>query len=277
MWTKIRFYTEVLSLDICAGVLGSAALAKTLLQAKMKPCWWFLLPASVWVIYTADHLFDARKTGSAAVNPRHKFHSDHFLPLTVAAATVGVGCVVGAFWCLRDIVFLGGAFMGTLAVAHMALAYWGKIRIGKEVSVAVVYTCGIWFAPFLNRSVPISPEIILAFLLFLLATILNLFMNSVIEFSLDAEEEQVFILKTIPPTIARRTVMMAAVAATLAGLLIASALFPVGHRWEFTYLMFLCAVPGCILLFQDFFSVKARYRLPAELSFLAGIALLAQP
>ncbi len=276
MWAKIRFYTEVLSLDICAGVLGSAALAKTLLQAKMKPCWWFLLPASVWVIYTADHLFDARKTGSIAVNPRHKFHNDHFLPLAYAAATVGVCCVLGASWCLREIVFLGGAFMGALALLHLILAYWGKIRIGKEISVAAIYTCGIWFAPFLNRSVSISTEIILAFLLFLLAAVLNLFMNSVIEYSLDAREKQVFVLETIPQAIARQTVMITSLAAAVSGILIASAMIPVGHRWEFTSLMFLCAVPGLILLFQDFFSVHARYRLPAELAFLTVIALLLQ-
>ncbi|GAB4430000.1 MAG: hypothetical protein OHK0011_12600 [Turneriella sp.] len=276
MWSRIRFCIEVLSLDVCAGVLGSAALAKTILQAQMKPCWWLLLPASVWVIYTVDHLFDAHKTGSAAVNPRHKFHSDHFLPLALSAIAMGLGCVGGAFWCLREIVFLGGAFMGTLALTHLALAYWGRIRIGKELSVAVIYTSGIWFAPFLNRRVEVSLEIALAFLIFFLAAVLNLFMNSVIEYSLDDKEQQVYILKTISPKIIRRFVVITAVMSTLAGILIASAVLPIAHRWEFTYLMFLCAVPGCILLFERFFRANARYRLPAELSFLAGIALLLQ-
>lgn len=276
MWSNIRFYAEVLSLDICAGVMGSAALAKIMLQAKMKPCWWLLLPASVWVIYTADHLFDARKTGSAAVNRRHKFHSDNFAVLALLSLVLGIACIVTAFVCLREIVFLGGAFMGAIALAHLSLAYWGKIRIGKEISVAVVYTCGVWFAPFLNRGIAVTPEAVLAFLLFLLAAVLNLFMNSIIEFSLDHEEQQVFALKTIAPGIARRLVIIVAVAAAVTGIAITSDLLPIRHKWEFVYLMLLCTVPGCILFFQDFFSTNARYRLPAELSFLAGVALLLQ-
>lgn len=274
MWTKFRFYTEVLSLDICAGVLGSAALAQTMLASTMKPCWWLLLPASVWVIYTADHLFDARKTGSAAVNRRHKFHSDNSRLLTLCAIATGTACVAAAFWCLREIVLLAGAFMGTLALAHLALAYWGKIRIGKEFSVAIVYACGVWFAPYLNRTVEVSAAIAVAFGLFLVAALLNLFMNSLIELSIDRSEQQVFALRTLAPSLVRRAVIGVAVVSFIMLLVLASGLTGFAYRWEFTYLTFLCTVPGGILFFEDYFRVNARYRLPAELAFLAGIGLL---
>jgi hypothetical protein len=273
---SLLYYMQVLSLDICIGVIGSGAFAKTFLRASMKPVWWFLLPASVWVIYTADQLMDARKVGARSVNVRHKFHFDHFKILALIAA---VTCCILAFLYLREMVFIGGFMMGGLAVMHILIAYWGKVRFGKEISVAVIYACGVWFAPFLNRGVEISPLYIAAFVIFILGAILNLFMNSVIEFAIDRQEGQVFGMGLATRKAIRRAVIGVSFGAIIG---IASfAIYGFIHGLNpvvlagYGYLLLVCAVPGIILFYEDFFAKDQRYRLPAELVFCVGAVLLA--
>lgn len=273
------YYMQVLSLDICIGVIGSGAFAKTFLRASMKPVWWFLLPASVWVIYTADHLMDARKVGERSVNVRHKFHFDHFKVLASLAAITALACCVLAFLCLREMVFVGGSVMAGLAVMHIFLAYWGKVRFGKEISVAVIYACGVWFAPFLNRGVEISPLYVAAFTIFILGAVLNLFMNSVIEFHIDREEGQVFGMALATRKAIRRAVIGASFAAVtgmavFVGYGFARGIHPIVLA-GYGYLLAVCAVPGVILFYENFFAANQRYRMPAELVFATGAALLA--
>ncbi len=275
---SLLYYMQVLSLDICIGVIGSGAFAKTLLRASMKPVWWFLLPASVWVIYTADHLMDARKVGERSVNVRHKFHFDHFSLLAVTAAVTAVTCVLLAFLYLREMVFVGGFVMGGLAVMHILIAYWGKVRFGKEISVAVIYACGVWFAPFLNSGVVISPVYVIAFLIFILGAILNLFMNSVIEFIIDHQEDQVFGMGISTRKAIRRAVIGISFAAVMGIVLFTIYGFVRGFDpivlAGYAYLLVVCAVPGIILFYEDFFAKDQRYRLPAELVFAVGAVLL---
>ena len=119
-------YAEILSIDICIGVVGSGALAASLLHAEMRLVWWFLLPAAVWVIYTADHLLDARKIGQDIVNARHKFHRKHFTVLTTVTVLMALGCLVAALIFLSDIVLKGGLLLCILAAFHLAMAFWGE-------------------------------------------------------------------------------------------------------------------------------------------------------
>jgi hypothetical protein len=273
------YYAQVLSIDICIGVMGSGAFAKTMLKATMKPVWWFLLPASVWVVYTADHLMDASKIGNRSVNLRHKFHYNHFVPLVVAALITAITCIVLAFMYLREIVVVGGIVMGGLAVMHIVIAYWGKVRFGKEISVAIIYACGVWFAPYLNRGTAVTHVHISAITVFVLGAILNLFMNSVLEYAVDRREDQVFGLAFFP----RRTMRTVVITISFLCALVAAGYAIIGAIARIDeimiagslYLTLVCLVPGLILYFERFFAVNQRYRIPAELVFSAGLALLA--
>jgi uncharacterized membrane protein YsdA (DUF1294 family) len=276
----IKRYVEVLSIDICIGVLGSGALASTMLRAQMKPVWWFLLPASVWAVYTADHLFDAWKVGANAVNPRHKFHHEHFNVLATLTVLTSVVCGIAALLYLTEMVLIGGIMVGALAVLHVCLAFWGKVRFGKELSVAAIYACGVWFAPFLGRGVAISTTEIIAFGAFFLAAVLNLFMNSVIEFRLDVKEDLVFGAQVLSRKSIRRIVIVLAFAAALflggylAYLEFTSHSVDIRNIASFAVLALLCLVPGVILVFDTYFSQDHRYRIPAEWVFATGLGLL---
>ncbi|HRP68917.1 MAG TPA: prenyltransferase [Turneriella sp.] len=274
---RFFFYTEVLSLDIAIGVLGSGAFAKTVLHAPMKGTWWFLLCAAVWVVYTADHLMDARKVGKVAVNVRHKFHVEHFRIIFTTMCIVSLLCAILAWVYLREIIFMGGIVVGIFALFHLILAYWGKVRFGKEISVAVIYAMGVWFAPFLNHRGAIDTLPILFFSFFLLAALLNLFMNSVIEHALDHKENLIFGVRPRFVQNIRKGVIAISFLSVLFLCALAIYFFfqtsPIDAACAF-YVLLLCATPGAILYFDRFFLVRQRYRIAAEWLFAFGLLLL---
>lgn len=280
-FSAVFSYAEILSIDICIGVIGSGALAATFLHAKMRLVWWLILPAAVWVIYTADHLLDAKKIGKEIVNARHKFHREHFTLLATLASIVAVCCLIAAPLYLSDIVLQGGLLLCLLAALHLALAFWGKIRIGKEISVAVIYSLGVWFGPYLRRECSVSWLHITGFGLFILAALLNLFMNSIMEYEMDKRENLRFATGIFSLNRMRIFVMVSSWLSSLAILIVMK--YIIKHRLEtillagFGFLFILCAAPGFIISEESFYKQHRRYRLQAEWIFAIGIVLLFIP
>ncbi|EQA45095.1 putative membrane protein [Leptospira broomii serovar Hurstbridge str. 5399] len=266
------FYIHVLSLDICLGVVGSGAYAVTVTGAKMKWAWWILLPLSVWVVYTADHLLDGRKVGESSVNPRHRFHFEYSKILIVLAFGGAILCAALALLFVREIVFLGGLILSVLAIVHLSLASWGKIRFGKEFSVATIYTLGVWFGPLLVVGFRSWITGVLL-ILFFLGTVLNLIMNSLMEMDLDEKEGLVYLLGTFSPESARDWVLRFSLLGAVAGLLLAGwtrKFEPAESVSACIFAGLLCAVPGIILRYSDFFSGSQRYRMIGEGIYIIG-------
>lgn len=277
----LRFYLEVLSIDICVGVLGAGALAQSVFRAAMKPAWWVLLPLSVWVVYTTDHLFDALKVGPDAANQRHRFHHKHMRPLAGLAIVGAVTALLLAVIYLRELVIAGGLVVGALALVHVLLAFWGKVRFGKEISVGLIYTTGVCFAPVLNRGTGIS-WFELSFLAgLLLAAWLNLFMNSVIEYRVDRTDDQIFVLAKISRVWVRRAVLYVSLAGTLvfAAVTVALAAQSDQLRQPAAYLILAlyCAVPGLVLRYERHLAPGGAYRIIAEWVFAVGLIVLLLP
>ncbi len=272
VWSRFRYYSEVLSLDISISVLGSAALAQRVFEAQMSFAWWIVLPLSVWSIYTADHLLDARKSGGASNNARHEFHYRHFkvlawLTILCAAAATGL-----AFVFLRDLIFSAGALVAALSLMHLVLAFWGKVRFGKELSVGLIYTCGVWFAPWLNSRAEAGSLEYVIVTLFLVAAWLNLFMNSVVEFRADKKDGLLFALNVLSRQKVRRlTILVSFLAGGLALLL--PLYFGASKTLLCSISAFLLLAPGLVLFFERFFLKNNRYRLLAEWAFLSGLLL----
>lgn len=272
VWRRFRYYSEVLSLDISISVFGSAALAQQVFEVQMSFAWWIILPLSVWSIYTADHLLDARKSGAASSNARHEFHYRHFKVLAWLTILCAATATALAFIFLRDFIFSAGALVAALSLMHLSLAFWGKVRFGKELSVGLIYTCGVWFAPWLNaRAEAGSLEYVLV-TLFLVAAWLNLFMNSVVEFRADKKDGLLFGLNVLSRQKVRRLTILISFLATGFAILL-SFYFGMSKALLCCVTAFLLLAPGLILFFDRFFLKNNRYRLLAEWAFLSGLLL----
>jgi hypothetical protein len=195
---RIKIWRPVgaLSLDIVAGAVCGGMLAAHVTRTVMPVIWWVLLPAAVWVIYTADHLLDAARIGSGAHSYRHRFHARHFASLTIWTVLTGLSGLAAALFLLPPDLFRGGAFVAGLVFLYLFAAQisFGRldktlVRPGfpKEPLAGVLYAAGIWFGPLL-RADRLAGWDWLAAGLFGLGAILNLLAGSVFDVQEDRQE-----------------------------------------------------------------------------------------
>ena len=76
-------YIQALSLDVSFGATIMSAFIAHFLGVQVGMNIYISLFIAVWLIYTIDHLIDAKRIKSEAQSFRHKFHQKHFKPLSV--------------------------------------------------------------------------------------------------------------------------------------------------------------------------------------------------
>src|SRR5690606_1037114 len=67
-----------LSIDVAAGAVICALFLAEILRSRPGTPALIMLGLTVWIIYSADHLLDARRIEREAVTHRHSFYQRHF-------------------------------------------------------------------------------------------------------------------------------------------------------------------------------------------------------
>lgn len=180
---------RLLSLDVMAGALGGGWMVSLWLGHEMNWAFYVVLPLAVWLIYTLDHLLDARRLKEKASTPRHQFHYRHFKPLAVAVGVLGVACLSLALLFLGEQGVYFGLGMGGLVLLHLLLVKVVGDKTSpwliKESGVAMVYCAGIWGLPALETEAWTEPELWVAFGQFFLLALVNLLEFSLYERAID--------------------------------------------------------------------------------------------
>jgi 4-hydroxybenzoate polyprenyltransferase len=137
-----QFYRllNALSIDVVIGAVISALFFAREHSISLSPSICVALGLTVWIIYTVDHLRDAKKIRKPAATYRHQFHQRYFKPVSYFLAFVVVIDVV-VVWMLPQQVFYFGAALATGVLAY--LLAWRHLRFMKEFYVALLYTAGI--------------------------------------------------------------------------------------------------------------------------------------
>ena len=180
--SRIARAARALSLDVVGGALCGGMLAEAVTGAQMRLAWWVALACAVWVVYTLDHLLDARR-GSGALSYRHRFHRRH-AGVLVALATLLVVVGAGAACFLRPSVLRVGVGLAAGCALYLASAQ-GLLLPGlpKEPVAALFYAAGIWVGPL---AVAPGGWAWAACALHALCALLNLLAYGVLEARLDA-------------------------------------------------------------------------------------------
>ncbi len=90
---------QVFSIVITAGALCTGYLFARLAGVHMHWTWYWLLPSTVWLIYTADHLLDGIRLKEEALTPRHYLHYYYRKPITIALFFLaGINLLVAIFY-----------------------------------------------------------------------------------------------------------------------------------------------------------------------------------
>jgi hypothetical protein len=205
---------RIVSLDVAAAALGGGLLAVRVIGSSPRPAFYLLLPAGVWVAYTADHLLDALRMGPAARTPRHRFHFCHAGSLWTAVVLVSIASAVGGWFGLSGFGLVYAAAMCALVAGHELIVKLAGSRASpllvKELGVAVVFTAGVWGMPWLRHGLDTGRWFdwpVLLMFQYLLLAIANLVEFSIYESKIDTADGQTSFVRGIGRSPARRVVI----------------------------------------------------------------------
>jgi 4-hydroxybenzoate polyprenyltransferase len=262
---------RALSLDVALGGACSMALAAATTGAAVLWPVWVLLPGAIWVVYTVDHLLDARRTGDRARAFRHRFHLRHARPLAIATAVVAAAGGGAALAFLPRAVLVAGVAVAAGAGVHLAIAQrpgWAA-RLPKELSAAAIYTAGVWCAPVLLAP-KIAPVTWSAIALFFVAALANLLLNALMERHQDASDgAPSWALAFGERATVRAINGLAVCAACLA--IACSAAAPLDLHGVFLVLLVLGVFPASLLRLRRHVEAHELYRAVGDLAFLLAV------
>lgn len=176
-------YVRWLSLDIVLGAIFFLAFLSKYYQLELDWSAYFALGAAVWLIYTTDHLMDAKSTKNLLL-PRHQFHFRHFKALLFLAGLVLALALIN-IWFLDERIIRLGAIISAMCIGYLMLVYFVRALWIKEVLVAIVYAIGIFTAPAALRGLE-WPDVLLIIQLVIIAFI-NLLLFSLYDRSEDQQ------------------------------------------------------------------------------------------
>ena len=144
-------YFRILSLDV---VLGAGLMCYFYAYClRINPAWtaYMALGIAVWLIYTLDHLWDARKIPHEANTLRHRFHQKNFVVLSIVWLIIALLGAWLALSLLTQAVFWYGLILCALVLGHFLLSLIDGLKntlfIQKETRTALIYSLGVALAP----------------------------------------------------------------------------------------------------------------------------------
>ena len=274
---SIYTYIRLLSLDVAVGAVAGGHLAS--LVAGVQPGWnWYLiLMISVWLVYTLDHLLDARRLRENASTPRHTFHFKHFRIIGVVWLILLAIVVLLAVLTLPvAILFFGLAVCGFVLLHLILIKVIGEktsVFLVKEGGVAMVYILGIWGIPWVLR----TPELPIFFwqslgIYFLLALI-NLLLFSSYEIDTDTKDHQTSFIRATGVKFGKVFVVMLfflTLALMVWQFMLATSRL---HYLVFAVLVVMLIALLLLLMFPGFFKKNERYRALGDGTFMFPLVL----
>lgn len=131
---------NILSIDVAVGAVASALFFARLLNVTILLYGQIALALTVWIIYTADHLRDAKKIGGRASSERHFYHQRNFKTLRSILLVAIVADFVLIFFIRKPVFQWGLALTGFVA---LYLVFQRSLYFLKEFFVAFLYTWGV--------------------------------------------------------------------------------------------------------------------------------------
>jgi 4-hydroxybenzoate polyprenyltransferase len=248
-------YANVLSLDVVAGAVSCALFLCKVLECRPDGVSIVVLGLSVWIIYTVDHLVDARSIGKKASSVRHRFHQDHSSILIFLVAAALLTNVTLLFFVPDHIVkngFVVSVFVAVYLVFHQRLAY------AKEFVVALFYTIGVSL-PALGEHNFNEKNILLLMILFASA-FLNLVLFSWFDYEEDLADGRSSLVTRLGKPFSERMIVFVFAIITVVALLNYS-------DDTFYWIFSIAGIQMLMFLLRDTDAGRRGYRLVGDIAF----------
>ena len=164
---------QILSIDVVIGTIAVGFMATKLLNITPNPYWWLILPLTVWVIYTLDHIIDSYKNKTKAVIARHRFHYIYQKSIIISITIASALSISLSLIFLDNQIIYYGLLLSLFIAIYLIIVFLVKkkktILLQKELIIAFVYTSGIFLAPLVwYQKMPPYPILLVIFNIFIL-------------------------------------------------------------------------------------------------------------
>jgi 4-hydroxybenzoate polyprenyltransferase len=193
--SRLLYQMHLLNLDVAGGAVASNLMVRYLLRTPAYSVWsYFVLGSTVWIIYTADRLWDVRRMTELPLTARHRFHFHNRKALWKATGIVtGLTAVLTLLFLPFRVIGFGLGLAVAVALylwlVHLLSAHYRKKWFQKEPLVAVLYTAGIWGPVWVLRGYTSAADCVLC-LLFAAIAFQNLLLFSLFDLENDQRRNE---------------------------------------------------------------------------------------
>ena len=207
---KIYRLLQAFSADVVVGSCLMCWLTSYLLQVNTPLPIYVCLGVTVWLIYTIDHLIDAKEIEGKAITLRHYLHQKHFNLLSYIWITLfTVTLTLSLFTLSEKTIYYGVGVAGVVVVHLFLVKLLGNrlsVFIQKELGVALGYTLGVVFGP-ISISSTLSGFIWIYCAQVLLLALINLHLFSYFDYETDVQQNQTSISRNVGKKTAEKIII----------------------------------------------------------------------
>lgn len=260
---------NILSLDVAFGAVVSSLFFAIALDVHLRINSLVALGLTVWMIYTVDHLLDARKLKREASTERHRFHQNHFKTLVFMLTLAGL-VVISQLFFIRTPVLIGGLVLSWVIVIYFLTLK--KLKYLKELAGAILYTGGVLVAPLsLYHDSLTTPQAILI-CQFLITALINLLIFSWFDMEKDIQDRRESFATYYGVDFTYKTFMFLVLLNTVVGIYVV--LQNDEYLWMEVCLLVMNSVLAALVFEKKYFDMYDRYRVLGDAIFFIPLVYI---
>jgi 4-hydroxybenzoate polyprenyltransferase len=251
-----------------AGAVASALFFGKIFQVHIKSFGLVALALTVWIIYTVDHLRDARKIEHSASTRRHRFHQENFRILIIFLV-IALAIDAIAIFFIRRQVFEWGLILTSMVSSY--LIFHRSLQFLKELFASCLYTSGVILLSISVTDVQVETPHLLLIIQFALTAWINLVLFSWFDLEFDKRDDQNSFVTILGKKTTQKFLIslhVVSVLLTIVQIAVGAPLVPVG------ILFFMNATLAMIFFKRDVFEKHDRYRLIGDAVFIFPVLSL---
>jgi len=260
-------FLNVTSIDVTAGAIVCACFFAKAMNVLVRPSAFIALGLSVWIIYTVDHLLDAKKLTSTASTQRHRFHQRYFKIISVLVLLALVADVLAVLM-IRKSLFIAGLFLSLLILFYMLAQRY--LNLFKEFCGGILYTGGVTLPALIFGYAEVHLPVVLLIIQFLLTTWINLFLFSLFDKERDEQDNRISFATKMGAAATRTLILLLfVICASLA-------IYQIIHfnLRPAVIVLLMDIILVIILLMKNKFAPEDRFRLLGDAVFLLPLVYL---
>jgi len=271
-------YFQALSLDVAlGGVIGSIFIANYL-DVSVDPKTYAILGATIWLIYTFDHLMDTQNVEEPPITFRHRFHWKNSTSMWGVWSFCLI-MVLSMLYKLPTITLIYGVSLGVLVLLYfISLRFFkGDKLYHKEIVGASFYSSGIFIPSVSLYEFPIGLDAWILFIEMFSVAYINLLIYSIFERVVDKHEGYHSLVRSLN----LKNVKGVTWGLIIAVFIISGVSIFIVNDSSFRITQFVIGTMNIslavILLKSDYFIINTRYRILGDAIFIFPVIYLFIP